>query len=136
MQTFWRDTLLERYGPRKSRNWVAAIPSTNQDAEVLPVLPTVRPAYALYQMAMGHFAPRALALAAQLELADLLKDGPRSAPDLAAATQTHAPSLARLARFLASIGVLVELPDGKFALTALGQPLRSDAPDSVRSLVL
>jgi hypothetical protein len=87
-------------------------------------------------MAMGHFVPRALAVAARLGLADLLKDGPRSATDLAAATQTHAPSLARLARLLASVGVFAELPDGMFALTPLGEPLRTDAPGSVRALVL
>ena len=92
--------------------------------------------YPLYQMAMGHFVPRALGLAAKLKLADLLKDGPRSATDLAAVSQTHAPALARLARFLTSVGVLAELPDGRFRLTSLGEPLCADAPDSVRALVL
>src|SRR6516225_6157789 len=77
-----------------------------------------------------------LALAAKLGLADLLKDGPRSARDLAAATQTHAPSLARVARLLASVGVFAELADGRFALTPMGEPLRADAPGSVRALVL
>jgi hypothetical protein len=85
---------------------------------------------------MGHFVPRALALAARLGLADLLRDGPRSARDLAAATQAHAPSLARVLRLLASVGVFAELPDGTFALTPLGEPLRSDVPGSVRALVL
>jgi hypothetical protein len=100
-----------------------------------PALP-LPPGYALYQMAMGYFVPRALALAAKLGLADVLKDGPRGARDLAAATQTHAPSLVRLARLLASVGVFAELPDGTFALTPLGEPLRADAPGSVRALVL
>jgi hypothetical protein len=100
-----------------------------------PVLP-LPPGYALYQMAMGYFVPRALALAAKLGLADLLRDGPRSAPDLAAATQTHAPSLARVVRLLASAGVFAELPDGTFTLTPLGELLRADAPGSVRALVL
>jgi hypothetical protein len=98
--------------------------------------PPPPPGYALYQRAMGHFVPRALALAAKLGLADLLKDGPRGATDLAAATQTHAPSLARVARLLASVGIFAELPDGTFALTPLGEPLRADAPGSVRALVL
>src|SRR5690348_3450930 len=94
------------------------------------------PGHALYRMSMGHFVPRALALAAKLGLADLLKDGPRGAHDLAAATQTHATSLARVARLLASVGVFAELPDGEFGLTPLGEPLRADAPGSVRALVL
>jgi hypothetical protein len=80
-----------------------------------PGAPALPPGYALYQMAMGHFVPRALALSAKLGLAELLKDGPRCATDLAAATQTHTPSLARVARLLASVGVFAELPDGTFA---------------------
>src|SRR5262249_55044210 len=56
--------------------------------------------------------------------------------DLAAATQTHAPSLARVVRLLASAGVFAELPDGTFALTPLGEPLRANVPGSVRALVL
>jgi hypothetical protein len=106
------------------------------EASGVPPQAQAPPGHALYQMAMGHFVPRALALAAKLGLADLLKDGPRDAGDLAAATQTHAPSLARLARLLASVGVFAELPDGRFALTPLGEPLRADAPGSVRALVL
>ena len=82
-------------------------------------------------MAMGHFVPRALALAAKLGIADLLKDGPRSARDLAVATQTHAPSLAHVVRLLASVGVFSELPDGTFSLTPLGKP-RARTPNSVR----
>ncbi|MCI0434088.1 MAG: hypothetical protein L0271_10710 [Gemmatimonadetes bacterium] len=99
-------------------------------------MPALPPGYALYQMAMGHFVPRALALAARFGLADLLKDGPRSAGDLAAVTQTHAPALARMMRLLASVGVFAEQPDGTFALTPLGAPLRADFPGSVRALVL
>lgn len=97
---------------------------------------TLPPGHALYQMAMGYFVPRALAFVAQLGIADLLKDGPSSAADLAAATQTHAPSLARVMRLLTSVGVFVELPDGMFTLTPLGETLRADVPDSVRALVL
>jgi hypothetical protein len=87
-------------------------------------------------MATGHFVPRALALAARLGLADLLKDGPCSAQELAKATQMDGQSLGRLLRFLASTGVFAEMPGGTFALTALGDPLRADAPGSVRALVL
>lgn len=107
------------------------------EASVHPAkVETPPPGHALYRMSMGYFVPRALAFAAQLGIADLLKDGPRSAVDLATATQTHAPSLARVIRFLTSVGVFAELSDGTFTLTPLGETLRADVPDSVRALVL
>ncbi len=87
-------------------------------------------------MATGHFVPRALALAAKLGIADLLRDGSRDADALAAAAHTNAAALARVLRLLASAGVFAELPDGTFALTPLGEPLRADVPGSVRALVL
>jgi hypothetical protein len=90
---------------------------------------------ALSQMAIGHYVSRALHLAAKLGLADLLKDGPRDGHDLAAATQTHAPSLTRMVRLLASVGVFEEQSDGRFALAPLGELLRTDVPGSLRAVV-
>jgi hypothetical protein len=109
---------------------------TDETSDMSQKLQTPSPGHALYQMAMGHFVPRALALVTQLGIADLLKDGPCGAHDLAVATQTHTSSLARILRLLASVGVFAELSDGKFALTPLGEPLCTNAPGSVRALVL
>ena len=53
----------------------------------------------------------ALHLAVKLGVADLLKDGPCTASDLAKATETHAPSLTCVLRLLASVGIFAE-PDG------------------------
>ena len=50
---------------------------------------------------------------------------------LAQETATHAPSLHRVLRALASVGVLHEDDDGRFALTAIGECLRSDAAEPV-----
>ena len=71
---------------------------TDETSDMSQKLQTPSPGHALYQMAMGHFVPRALALVTQLGIADLLKDGPRGARDLAVATQTHTSSLARVLR--------------------------------------
>ena len=81
--------------------------------------------------------PRAqvIHIAAQLGLADLLADGPRSVEDLAAAAGAHAPSLGRLVRALAALGVVVEEADGRVGLTPLGTPLRAGVPGSVRDHV-
>lgn len=90
----------------------------------------------LSQMAIGHYVSRALYLVAKLDLADVLKDGPRDGFELAAATQTNAASLLRVMRLLVSVGVFEEQCDGKFALAPLGELLRDDVPGSLRALVL
>jgi hypothetical protein len=94
------------------------------------------PPLLLYQMAIGHYVSRALHLAAKLGLADLLGDGPRHYSDLASATSTDAPSLNRVLRLLASVGVFEEQEDGRFALTSVGQFLRAGVPGSMRALVM
>lgn len=97
---------------------------------------TVPPPMALYQIGTGHYFSRALALAAKLRLADLLADGPRHYGELAEATGTHAPSLNRVLRLLASVGIFSEQEGGTFALTDLGALLRSGVPFSMRAAVL
>jgi len=98
--------------------------------------PTMPPGIVLYQIGIGHYFSRALALAAKLGVADLLNDGPRFYTDLAEATQTHAPSLNRMMRLLASVGVFEERDNGIFALTSLGELLRAGVPGSMRSAML
>jgi hypothetical protein len=94
------------------------------------------PGLTLYRISVGHYFSRALALAANLGTADLLKDGPRHYEDLAKATATHGPSLNRLMRLLASIGIFEECDNGKFALTSVGELLQTGVPGSMRSMVL
>jgi hypothetical protein len=75
----------------------------------------------------GWFISRAIHVAAELGVADLLYDGPKSVPQLAAATDSHPQSLYRLLRMLASYGVFSEISDRRFELTPVGVLLRSDA---------
>ena len=91
---------------------------------------------ALLQMITGYASAQIVHVAAQLGLADLLGAGPRTIEDLAAATGAHAPSLARLVRALAALGIVAEADAGRVELTPLGVPLRSDVPGSVRDAVL
>jgi hypothetical protein len=95
--------------------------------------PELPPSLLLYQMGVGHYVSRALDLAARLNLADQLRDGPRAASEVARATGTHAPSLRRVMRLLASVGVFEERDDGSFALTPVGELLRTDHPESMWS---
>ena len=67
------------------------------------------PAVALLRMMRGFWVSQAIAVAAQLGIADLLEDGPKACDELAAATRVPARSLHRLLRALASVGVFAEV---------------------------
>ncbi|MDP8925262.1 MAG: methyltransferase, partial [Chloroflexota bacterium] len=73
-------------------------------------------------MILDYPSAQVVHAAARLGLADLLADGPRRLEDLAAATNTHAPSLARLVRAFAALGIVAEAGDGRVDLTPLGAP--------------
>jgi SAM-dependent methyltransferase len=88
------------------------------------------------RMLTGYWISQALYVAAKLGLADLLKDGPRTADDLARATKSHPKSVYRLLRGLASLGVFAEDERHRFSLTPLAECLRSDLPGSQRSLAI
>jgi len=90
----------------------------------------------LIQMGTGYWVSRIVYAAAKLGLADHLARGPRSASELAEPTHTHAPSLHRLMRALAGLGVLTEDVDHRFALTPLGEALKASAPGSARATIL
>lgn len=83
----------------------------------------------LGRLITGYWMSQAVYVAAKLELADHLATGPRSAAELATATSTHAPSLYRLLRALASVGVFREV-DGRFELTPAAGLLRRHTPES------
>jgi hypothetical protein len=87
---------------------------------------------AVYRLATAFYASQAVFAAAELGLADLLRDGSRTSAELSTATDTDPQALSRLLRMLASADVLVEGEDGSFALTAVGEALRSDAEHSLR----
>lgn len=90
-----------------------------------------RPSAALIGLVNGFQVSQAIHVAATLGIADLLKNGPRSSEDLAAATDTHPRSLYRLLRALASVGIFREDKDRRFALTPFGDCLCSDASEPI-----
>ena len=89
----------------------------------------------LYQLATGHYVSHAIYAAAKLGIADLLGQGPKCHDELAKATGTHAPSLRRVLRLLATAGVFAETEDGRFELTPVGSCLQS-GPGSFRPVAL
>ncbi|WP_242902501.1 acetylserotonin O-methyltransferase [Actinomadura terrae] len=90
----------------------------------------------LMDLAFGYMPAQIVHVTAELGLADALAPGPLSSAQLAKETGAHAPSLLRLLRALTCLGVVEQRGPDLFALTADGQVLRADAPDSIRSLVL
>jgi SAM-dependent methyltransferase len=92
------------------------------------------PEQIVQQLIMGFRTTQLLHVAAKLRIADLLKDAPRDATDLARAAGAHPRALYRVLRALASLGVFAEGSDGRFELTPLARTLRSDAPGSLRGL--
>jgi ubiquinone/menaquinone biosynthesis C-methylase UbiE len=94
------------------------------------------PAEKLAGMIGGYFLSQAIHVAARLGIADLLRDGPQYARQLAHATGAHARSLHRLLRSLAGFGIFAEDGAGRFQLTDLAEWLRSDVPGSLRAQAL
>ncbi len=90
----------------------------------------------LAQMLLGPWITQGIYVAADLGIADLLVDGPRTAADLAAQTRADSDSLYRVLRALASIGLFGEDTQGRFSLTPLGECLRRDASESQRSFAI
>ncbi|BAU66095.1 hydroxyneurosporene-O-methyltransferase [Stanieria sp. NIES-3757] len=94
--------------------------------------PEVPPFMTMVEMISSFWVSRAIYIVAKLGIADLLEEQPQTAEKLAELTDTHAPSLYRLLRALASVGIVVEDERRHFALTPLGDTLRTNAPNSLR----
>ena len=90
----------------------------------------------LIQMATAHWVSRFLYVAARMNLADQLAKQPKTAEELAQATGAAAPSLHRLMRTLASLGLFTEDSEHRFSLTRLGEALQTGTPGSARASVL
>ena len=87
----------------------------------------------MLNLMIGHWVSRLIQIAAKLKLADLLKDGPRAADELAATAGVRAPQLYRVLRALASVGVFAETNNRQFKLTPLAATLQTDVPGSMRT---
>lgn len=110
----------------------ATSPKLQPQAEQVTTAAAPPPQAVMMQMAMGFIVSQAISVAAKLYIADHLKDGAKSVAELARLTETHEPSLYRLLRALASVGVFRKDAEGRFANSPLSEVLRSDHPDSMR----
>jgi methyltransferase family protein len=78
----------------------------------------------------GYLVTQLLRVAVRLGVPDVLAARPRSAAAVAEAVGVDAARLARVLRGPAVEGVVEERSDGAFALTPMGEWLRSDVPCS------
>jgi SAM-dependent methyltransferase len=90
-------------------------------------------AHRLLECVTSSWMAQAIYVAAELRIADLLAEGPRTSEDLAAVTGANAPSLHRLLRALTTIEICREREDGSFEITPMGSLLGADVPGSLRS---
>ncbi|HVV98881.1 MAG TPA: methyltransferase [Planctomycetaceae bacterium] len=90
----------------------------------------------LFELTNAYWQTQVVYVLAKLAIPDLLADGPRDVQSLAAAAHAHAPSLGRLLRSVASLGLVSETEPGVFCSTPKGELLRRDVPGSLRYLVL
>jgi hypothetical protein len=86
----------------------------------------------LLAMMLGVASTQLIGLAAQLGVADLVKDGPQPIGTLAKATGMRKQALLQAMRALAALGVFAEPQPGHFVNTPLGDLLRVDVASSLR----
>jgi O-methyltransferase domain/Dimerisation domain len=89
----------------------------------------------LTDIAIAPIPSQIVYAAAELRIADLLADGPRTAAELARSASADEPSLRRLLLALAGLGVVVQLDGDRFELSEAGRPLREGVPDSTRAVI-
>lgn len=79
----------------------------------------------------GKWVSQAIAVAAELGIADLIKDGSKTAAQIARSTNASEDGVYRLLRGLGSVGLFTETGKRRFRLTPLGKLLRSDSPQAL-----
>ena len=89
----------------------------------------------LLRMLTGYWLSQSIHVAAKLGIADLVKNEPKTAAELARLTETHPLALHRLLRALASVGIFAADEDGRFGLTDMARCLL-DEPMSQRAVAL
>jgi hypothetical protein len=99
--------------------------------------PQTPPAHVgILQILIGPHIAGAVSCLAQLGIPDLVEAAPKSAEELARQIGADSQALYRLMRATASVGVLLEGPDGKFSQTPMSAVLRSNATPSLRAFAM
>jgi O-methyltransferase/methyltransferase family protein len=98
--------------------------------------PVSSPAVTLRHLCTGFWTTKAVAVAAELGIADQLQDGPKTAAELAQAVGAHPGALYRLLRAIAGVGVFAEDGQGRFSMTPLAALLLTNSSQSWRAAAI
>jgi hypothetical protein len=104
---------------------------TDRSAQAALPLPLV-----MMQFLFGKQLTYSLSGVARLGVADHMDGSAKPVEEIAGKVGAHAPSLFRVMRMLASLGVFKEGPSRSFALTPVGELLKTDAPGSLRYMAM
>jgi hypothetical protein len=88
----------------------------------------------LMKFIVGKWISKPIYVAAELGIADMLADGSKDIEELAQTSQSHAPSLYRMMRALASVGIFFETEGRRFELTPMAEYLKNGAMRSIALL--
>lgn len=88
------------------------------------------------ELIFGRWRSQILYTGVKLGVFDALAEGPRTAGEAADNLKVDSGALYRLMRALSCIGLLNEDANRSFRMTAMGEPLRSDHPHSLRPMTL
>ena len=93
------------------------------------------PKVTILEMVQSFYVSKAIGVAAELNIAEFLKNGPLHYEELAQKTHSNARALYRLLRLLASQEIFKEIKPGVFRQTKLSTTL-VDSADSMRYMIL
>lgn len=90
----------------------------------------------LWDLVQSHRVTAVIYIAAKLELAELLRDGPRSVGELAERTAADKEALGRLLTALSTVGICSPVSEDRYVLTELGALLDGTAERSVKGFAI
>ncbi|NOK38891.1 SAM-dependent methyltransferase [Corallococcus exercitus] len=94
------------------------------------------PALQLHAAITSYWRTQVIGTVARLGIADLLAAGPRDSDSLAAELGVNPGALFRLLRGGLTVGILEAVSERTFALTPMGEGLRSNVPGSLREMAI
>jgi len=89
----------------------------------------------LMKFIMEKWISKPIYAVSKLGIADILKSGSKTIEEIASMSNTHSPTLYRIMRALASVGIFTEVEYKKFALTPMAEMLQIGEIGSVYSLM-